>query len=526
MSAVALGTKAIGEIVKMNVDGVLTDFVIVHKGKPSEIYDDSCNGIWVRSNVAIERDGIGYLCYNRDYETTDLHVKYMSQFITRLDENIRPFVNWVKIPYGSGKDKVTIKTGADGLLCQAFALSFYEMGFAKSSECEAVVDGVKLDYFDYTNSRSDKRVVTSYSGSTQSYHTRTPTNSTSSSSDYLPNLICYVKHDGSPARKNSDSAVMYYYCPAMVLSNDLFVSDDGTLTTNQPPTIPADISYGSPRAGRPLTLTTSGATDPENDAVQYVWESRTDADVYHQIGVTTEGTITDTVPTSGNTYQARVKAVDAKGSESGYMTGAQKAISYNTDPVISGADQDLGSKTEPFTVAYTVTDQESDSQTLKVTESVTNGEETILLREYIAAAGTENTADLSDVWVRLLPGEHTLTIRVSDGADGFATRTITFSRAVTRLAASRCIATDQQVSKVFLSFYPSVPQDAAFVCQVTNNPFDETPVWEDVSDSVGRLVHTFANTTVTAETYGLAYRFQIAKGAETVRVRQVTIRFA
>ncbi len=49
---------------------------------------------------------------------------------------------------------------------------------------------------------------------------------------------------------------------------------------------------------------------------------------------------------------------------------------------------------------YTVTDGEAASQTLTVTETVTNGSETITLRTYTATSGTQNTADLSDVWLR------------------------------------------------------------------------------------------------------------------------------
>lgn len=47
---------------------------------------------------------------------------------------------------------------------------------------------------------------------------------------------------------------------------------------------------------------------------------------------------------------------------------------------------------------------------------MTNGTETITLRTYTATSGTQNTADLSDVWLRLLTGSHVLKIYVTDGA--------------------------------------------------------------------------------------------------------------
>lgn len=321
--------------------------------------------------------------------------------------------------------------------------------------------------------------------------------------------------------------------PALFLAPDTLVSDttdtDGAyiIQWNQPPTTPSSISHGTPRAGQSLTITTGGSTDPEGDAISYVWERRVDSGAYTQIGITSAKSIVDTVPSSGTNYQVRVKAVDSNGAESAYRTGNATAISYNTNPVISGSDQNVGAKADPFSYQYTVTDNEAASQTLTVTETVTNGTETITLRTYTATSGTQNTADLSDVWLRLLTGSHVLKIYVTDGAGGSATRLITFSRTVTRIAASRAITTDAKVEKVFLSLYPADhPADATLHVEVTNNPFDDSPVWEDITSKVGKFVHTFANTTVASSSYGLAYRFYMTKGTQEIEVIQATVRFA
>lgn len=321
--------------------------------------------------------------------------------------------------------------------------------------------------------------------------------------------------------------------PALFLAPDTLVSDttdtDGAyiIQWNQPPTTPSSISHGTPRAGQSLTITTGGSTDPEGDAISYVWERRVDSGAYTQIGITTAKSTVDTVPSSGTNYQVRVKAVDANGAESAYRTGNATPISYNTDPVISGSDQNLGAKTDPFTYDYTVTDSEAASQALTVTETVTNGTETITLRTYTATSGTQNTADLSDVWLRLLTRSHVLKIYVTDGAGGSATRLITFSRTVTRIAASRAIATDAKVEKVFLSLYPADhPADATLHVEVTNNPFDDSPAWEDITSKAGKFVHTFTNTTVASSSYGLAYRFYMTKGTQEIEVIQATVRFA
>lgn len=338
----------------------------------------------------------------------------------------------------------------------------------------------------------------------------------------------------------ADGSLYNYYAydgtygvrPALYLESGNLVSDstdtDGAyiLQWNQPPSDPSSISYGTPQAGNSLVLSTGGSTDPEGDAISYVWERKIDSGAYVQLGITTAKTFTDTVPTSGTTYTARVKAVDANGLESGYCTGSAKTISYNTPPMISGSDQNLGAKTAPFTYQYTVTDAQAATQTITVTEKLTNGTQTITLRTYTATSGAQNTVDLSSVWLPLLSGTHVLTITATDSAGGSATRKITFSRTVSRIAAARAFNTDALVQKVFVSLYPAtIPADATLHLEVTNNPFDTSPVWVDITDKANRLVHVFTNTTA-AKGYGLGYRFYITKGTQEIEITQATIRFA
>ena len=47
MASVKLSEKAVGSILKLNVNGSPKNFIVVHQGKPSSLYDDSCNGTWV-----------------------------------------------------------------------------------------------------------------------------------------------------------------------------------------------------------------------------------------------------------------------------------------------------------------------------------------------------------------------------------------------------------------------------------------------------------------------------------------------
>ena len=47
MATVALGQKAVGSVVKLKFNGAMREFLVVHQGKPSSLYDESCNGTWL-----------------------------------------------------------------------------------------------------------------------------------------------------------------------------------------------------------------------------------------------------------------------------------------------------------------------------------------------------------------------------------------------------------------------------------------------------------------------------------------------
>ena len=384
------------------------------------------------------------------------------------------------------KNTVTDGGGYEDITRKVFLLSNTEVGLSNEN---GVAEGTLWSYF---SSAARRQCYPTAEAVSNSEYTSSSLNASSywwwwlrtPYASYASNArVVYT--DGS---LNGSGAYTGYYGvrPALYLESGNLVSDstdtDGAyiLQWNQPPSDPSSISYGTPQAGNSLVLSTGGSTDPEGDAISYVWERKIDSGAYVQLGITTAKTFTDTVPTSGTTYTARVKAVDANGLESGYCTGSAKTISYNTPPVISGSDQNLGSKTAPFTYQYTVTDAQAATQTITATDS----------------------------------------------AGGSATRKITFSRTVSRIAAARAFNTDALVQKVFVSLYPApIPADATLHLEVTNNPFDTSPVWVDITDKANRLVHVFTNTTA-AKGYGLGYRFYITKGTHEIEITQATIRFA
>ena len=141
MAAVALNSKAIGSTVKLKVDGTARDFIIVHKGKPSNLYDSSCDGVWLLLKDCLEQKQWHASNVN-DYANSDLHKYLNNTWIKKLDANIQAQVKQVKIPYrpGSGTSK-TVNSGANGLSCKVFLLSGYEVGWTQSTSSYFPIDG-------------------------------------------------------------------------------------------------------------------------------------------------------------------------------------------------------------------------------------------------------------------------------------------------------------------------------------------------------------------------------------------------
>ena len=229
MANVLLSTKAVGSTVKLKVDGALKEFLVVHQGKPSSIYDDSCNGTWLLMKDCYVSRAWHSSNVNK-YESSDINTYLNNTFLKLLDSNIQDAIKQVKIPYRqNGGSGGTDRNGANGLSTKIFLLSGYEVGFTTSDNSYFPVDGAKLSYFEAgTGSSALNKRIAYLNGAATLWWLRSPlTNSTSgvwrvySGGDYL---------SGSASSSHGIR-------PALVLPSTLLVSDDGTVSTNTPPTI-------------------------------------------------------------------------------------------------------------------------------------------------------------------------------------------------------------------------------------------------------------------------------------------------
>lgn len=229
MANVLLSTKAVGSTVKLKVNGTAKEFIVVHQGKPSSLYDNSCDGTWLLMKDIYENRQWHSSNVN-NLESSTIHSYLNGTFLNLFESNIRDAIKQVKLPYrkngGSGGQD---QSGANGLLCKIFLLSGYEVGWTTSDNQYFPVDGAKLAYFESgTGTSANNKRVAYLNGSAANWWLRSPyTRNTS--------YVWYVYSDG---RYNGDGASdSNGIRPALVLPSTLLVSDDGTVSTNTPPTI-------------------------------------------------------------------------------------------------------------------------------------------------------------------------------------------------------------------------------------------------------------------------------------------------
>ena len=229
MANVLLSTKAVGSTVKLKVNGTAKEFIVVHQGKPSSLYDNSCDGTWLLMKDIYENRQWHSSNVN-NLENSTIHSYLNGTFLNLFESNIRDAIKQVKLPYrkngGSGGSG---QSGANGLLCKIFLLSGYEIGFTTSDNSYFPVDGAKLSYFEAgTGSSALNKRIAYLNGSAAYWWLRSPyTDDTG--------LVWYVYSDGNYS--NYNASYSRGIRPALILPSTLLVSDDGTVSTNTPPTI-------------------------------------------------------------------------------------------------------------------------------------------------------------------------------------------------------------------------------------------------------------------------------------------------
>lgn len=215
----------VGDVVKIKENGVAANFIVVHKGLPSTMYDSSCDGVWLLREKACIKKSVDPSNGN-DFENSDLKEWLNGEYFNGISSEIRNTIKQVKIPYkkGHGADSTEVQTGADGLPCKIFLLAAYEVGFTIDNAYNVLIDGSKLSYF-LSEPSSDaiaKRICYNDAGNTVNWWLRTPHANSSSS--------VFVVYGGARGYDSANSQ-SYWVRPAFVLPSLYLTDSDGNIST-------------------------------------------------------------------------------------------------------------------------------------------------------------------------------------------------------------------------------------------------------------------------------------------------------
>ena len=228
MANAQLGSKAVGSIVKLKVNGTAKEFIVVHQGKPSSIYDESCDGTWLLMKDIYEKR-VWQSENSNKYESSDIHTYLNNTFLNLFESSIKDTIKQVKIPYRkNGGTGGTDQSGANGLSAKIFLLSGYEVGFTTSDNMYFPQDGAKLSYFEAgTGSSAMNKRIAYLNGSAAIWWLRSPRTNNFS-------LVWYVNSGGSyyDGYASGSGGVR----PALILPQDMEVDSSGNVTPPPPAT--------------------------------------------------------------------------------------------------------------------------------------------------------------------------------------------------------------------------------------------------------------------------------------------------
>ena len=171
------GSLSVGDVTQLNINGVATDFIVVHQGNPDgSLYDNSCGGTWLLTNLVYELMSFNPRSdENNDYENSSIHSYLNSTFLALFDSDVQGTIKQVKIPYRVGTSGTTVNGGSNGLSAKIFLLAAYETDLTLSYP---ILDGAALSYFSgcANSRRAAQRNANNHLLSTN-WITRTPASS-------------------------------------------------------------------------------------------------------------------------------------------------------------------------------------------------------------------------------------------------------------------------------------------------------------------------------------------------------------
>lgn len=495
MATRKLGDVSVGEIVKLKENGTSVDYIVVNQGKPSSVYDDSCDGTWLLRQDCM----LTYkwdTTFDNDYDKSAVHA-YLNSTTTlnRYESGIKSAIKQAKIPFcSSWADAEKIES----LSCKLFLLSAIEAGIVDTQ----IQDGSVLDYFISGNSpEANEKRIAEYDNISVKWWLRTLRLGYSE-------MMWLITASGS-YEKTYPTASNVYVRPALIIDQSkAYVLDDNTVFVNSVPNTPSSITIPETiRGGEDTSIIWSAATDPDGSLDGYIVErSYNGGTSWTQIYQGRSTSTTTTIPFGTETVMFRVCAYDTYGEKSGWTTSPNRVVINNHAP------------SAPLSISVPLTPQGGESLSVTWTASTdADGN----LEGYELERQWDGTGAFTQIYKGaalsfqddIPKGEHTSVVyrvRAYDSFDAYSSYTTSPSRTIDNNTAP-VIACDLSGDLGEKSEGFSIPYT------VSDAEQQAVTVIERVGDLVKRTYKVTLDQQNTFEVTG-EYFQKILNGAQTVQI--------
>lgn len=259
-------------------------------------------------------------------------------------------------------------------------------------------------------------------------------------------------------------------------------------------------------------------TDKNNDIVRFIARVNQQEPFFVnediQLGVDLEFEITREMLYALELNKRNVIEFSARDEKGGESKRYKYFTRTNSLPEIITENENLGDLAEPFELEYSMKDVEGDHIYRRYVL-----DDEILKVDKLESEVTEKFKFTEDEWLSIEPNsvEHQFKIQASDQEDFaiFTEKVKTFKRLEDRME----FIIDPEISTERFEFtivklQGEIAAADDFTIEVTNNFYDDNPVWEDFTQEINTNAEKYfiKNKEKTAEHWGLAFRIKCVEG--------------
>ena len=226
--ATALKNKSIGSIIKIKINGSVTDFILTNLGAPDSSYKNA-NGAWLTQkniyNSQVFNNSKYYQSLYQIYAHSPIKTWLENTYLNYIESKLQSYILTPTLPITAGTSNSATTTTS-----KVFLLSITETGALTKEN-----DGSKLSYFSDNNSR-----IAYYNNSASYWWTRSPD---SGNSQYVYHV--YSSGDGDSYYTTQSYGVR----PTFIVDSSLQVDDNGYIIYNVPPVISSSLGVSGTDLG-------------------------------------------------------------------------------------------------------------------------------------------------------------------------------------------------------------------------------------------------------------------------------------